>query len=135
MSDIFDHHNDAMESLIDGRDAEEPRFYRQSRTAIVTCRYCGKGPLRWKTSEVGWRLYDRDAIHLCAEYARHKAARKALEEEEEEDDYALDQWWFQELTAIHGVQTLTMDQYRAIQVAIKMARKMLPKTLEDDDDR
>lgn len=63
-------------------------------------------------------------VHLaiCCAEVKLSAKRSALQE------YALDQWWFAELESIHGVCELTMDQYRAINIARKALRLSLLPT-------
>jgi hypothetical protein len=56
------------------------------------------------------------------------ADRRLTADKTPDKEYALDQWWFAELESIHGVCELTMDQYRAINIARKALRLSLLPT-------
>lgn len=48
-------------------------YYR--RDAIVECRYCGVGALRWREEDRGWTLVTAHGlVHKCDDNRVHKAA-------------------------------------------------------------
>jgi hypothetical protein len=58
MSDIFDHLNDAFDSL----------DYMDEFPVIrsVICKHCGTRDLHWLETDLGWRLYDdNNKMHAC----------------------------------------------------------------------
>lgn len=61
----------AFEDTDDGDDFGG--YYR--RGAIVECRYCGVGALRWREEDRGWTLVTAHGfVHKCEDYRVHKAA-------------------------------------------------------------
>jgi hypothetical protein len=49
-----------------GRYAHRPMF--ASQPAPKVCKHCGASGLVWRETPRGWRLYDSDGIHTCAQY-------------------------------------------------------------------
>lgn len=57
----------------DFEDDDFGGYYR--RNAIVECRYCGVGALRWREEDRGWTLVTAHGlVHKCDDNRAHAAA-------------------------------------------------------------
>lgn len=78
MSDTFNHEADAWDSLDWDYDEDEGQDGPGNRPWWPRCKTCGAGPLQWRATGYGWRLYDGDKRHVCDLTDARRAAFAAL---------------------------------------------------------
>ena len=43
-----------------------------SKSKTKTCRFCGTKGLSWVDTKYGWRLFDKNHLHACAQHKKPK---------------------------------------------------------------